>query len=217
MRNVPPPASGFAFTASISANVRPCSDRMGRVSMSGRANEPASGVDENGVWRATSAPRPIAGVLVSTAGPEGHACAAPNLAPWPVRFVPGACGSPGESPQRWSAISSLRAHEDTGERKLGGSAISTGEVSSCLRARARLRIAPGTGIFPGRATARSTPREWRRCSRARAPSAECQLRGLWAPFVFSAVFSSATFPPKTSAATKRSSKRYERCTSFHAR
>jgi len=88
VRNVPPPASGFAFTASISANVRPCSDRMGRVSMSGRANGPARGVAENALG--ANAPGPIAGVLVSAAGPEGHACAAPNIASRPARFVSGA-------------------------------------------------------------------------------------------------------------------------------
>ena len=178
MRNVPPPASGFAFTASISANVRPCSDRMGRVSMSGRANGPGSA--ENGEELAANAPGPIAGVLVSAAGPEGHACAAPNIAPRPARFVSGARGTPGESPQRWSAMSSFRAHEDTGERKLGGSAISTGwwspgEVSSCLRARARLCIAPGKSAVGLERPARSTPRDRRRgtpCSRARRVPAD---------------------------------------------
>jgi hypothetical protein len=125
--NVPLPASGFAFTASISANDRPCSDRMGRVSMSGRANGPALGVAEKGVGCAANGPGPIAGVLVSAAQREGPACAAPNQEPRPARYVSGAVsGTPGESPQRWSAMSSFRAHEDTGERKLLGSAISTG-------------------------------------------------------------------------------------------
>lgn len=61
--------------------------------MSGRAthsNGPARGVAENGVERAANAPGPIAGVLVSAAGPEGHACAAPNIASRPARFVSGA-------------------------------------------------------------------------------------------------------------------------------
>lgn len=61
---------------------------MGRVSMSGRANGPGSA--ENGEELAANAPGPIAGVLVSAAGPEGHACAAPNIAPRPARFVSGA-------------------------------------------------------------------------------------------------------------------------------
>ena len=65
---------------------------MGRVSMSGRveANGPARGVEENGVERAANEPGPIAGVLVSAAVPEGHACAAPNIASRPARFVSGA-------------------------------------------------------------------------------------------------------------------------------
>ena len=50
------------------------------------ANGPARGVTENGVERAANAPGPIAGVLVS----EGHACAAPNIASRPARFVSGA-------------------------------------------------------------------------------------------------------------------------------
>lgn len=56
--------------------------------MSGRANGPGSA--ENGEELAANAPGPIAGVLVSAAGPEGHACAAPNIAPRPARFVSGA-------------------------------------------------------------------------------------------------------------------------------
>ena len=160
--------------------------------MSGRANGPGSA--ENGEELAANAPGPIAGVLVSAAGPEGHACAAPNIAPRPARFVSGARGTPGESPQRWSAMSSFRAHEDTGERETRGSAISTGwwspgEVSSCLRARARLCIAPGKSAVGLERPARSTPRDRRRgtpCSRARRVPADEE--GYQGTSFFSAVF-----------------------------